>query len=221
MTDRFYGQNEPTSANTEHNMVAFQIAQALKAVSTATICKVTKCTSQGSVGPIGKVNILPMVDMVDGIMQASQHVDVLELPYLRMQSGSKAIIMDPKEGDLGLVVFADRDTSAVRKNKKQSSPGSARRFNMADGMYVGTVLSSGNPTSYVQFKDDGELEFSPDGGTTKIIVKANEIKLMTSGLCAYVTPDRIDLGKKNAPHKMMTESGPSEKIWGVISESGP
>lgn len=154
---RLYGQNEATSTSTEQNAVAFQIAQALRAVSTATICKVVSCTVAGAVGPIGQVTVLPLVDLIDGIGQTSQHVNVMNLPYMRMQGGTKCIIMDPVAGDLGLVVFADRDVSAVKKGKKQSPPGSRRRFNMADGMYVGTVLSSGNPDVYIRFHQDGTI----------------------------------------------------------------
>lgn len=155
--DRFYGQDEATSARADQNADAFHIAQALRAVSTATVCKVVSCTVAGAVGPVGRVDVLPLVDLVDGIGQASQHVNVMNLPYLRMMGGTKAIIMDPKAGDLGLVVFADRDISAVKKAKKQASPGSRRRFNMADGIYVGTVLSTGNPDVYVRFHDDGTI----------------------------------------------------------------
>lgn len=152
-----YGQNEATSGNVEHNETAFHIAQALRAISTATICKVVKCTVAGDVGPIGQVDVLPLVNLVDGIMQASKHVNVQSLPYLRIQGGTKAIIMDPKAGDLGLVVFADRDITSVKKTKAQASPGSRRRFNMADGMYVGTLLSTGNPDVYIRFHDDGTI----------------------------------------------------------------
>lgn len=154
---RLYGQNEATSTSTEQNAIAFQIAQALRAVSTATICKVVSCTVSGDIGPIGQVTVLPLVDLVDGIGQTSHHVNVMDLPYMRMQGGTKCIIMDPVAGDLGLVVFADRDVSVVKKSKKQSPPGSRRRFNMADGMYVGTMLSSGNPDVYIRFHQDGTI----------------------------------------------------------------
>jgi len=129
-----YGQTSANDGMSDHNARTFAMIQQLRGVSTATICKVVKCTVAGEVGPIGRVDVLPLVDLVDGAGQTSKHVNVLNLPYLRMQGGSKAIIMDPKPGDLALVVFADRDISAVKKNKKQSPPGSRRRFNMADGM---------------------------------------------------------------------------------------
>lgn len=205
MTERNWGQNNQYSALTEHNMVAFQIAQALRAISTATICKVVKCSSAGQVGPIGTLSALPMVDLVDGLMQASQHVNVLNLPYMRMQAGSKAIIMDPKAGDLGLVVFADRDISAVKKEKKQTSPGSKRRFNMADGMYVGTVLSIGNPSSYIQFEDDGSIKISPDGGTTFVHLKIDGTALVTAPTKIVVDCPSILLGSATANRPVAAE----------------
>lgn len=174
MSDGYYGQNGAYDQLNDHNSIAFMIAQQIRAVNTATICKVVKCTNKGEVKAIGRVDVLPLVDMQDGIGRTSHHVNVQNVPYLRMQGGSKAIIMDPKPGDLALVVFADRDVSAVKKNKAQSAPGSKRHHNMADGMYVGTLLADA-PTSYVRFDDDGTIYISPDNGTTLVTVKANEV----------------------------------------------
>lgn len=216
MTDRFYGQNNQNTAQSDHDTAAFQIAQALRAVSTATICKVTKCSTAGQVGPIGTLSAMPMVDLVDGLMQASKHVDVLNLPYMRMQAGSKAIIMDPKAGDLGLVVFADRDVSAVKKTKKQASPGSKRRFNMADGMYVGTILSSGDPTCYLQFTDDDKIIASPDNGTTVAKLEANKISLFIGALMIVMRDGKIFLGEDGATAAVETTAGPSSVVFAKV-----
>jgi len=216
MTERNYGQNNQYSALAEYNAIAFQIAQALRAVSTATICKVTKCSSAGQVGPIGSLSAMPLVDLVDGLMQASQHVDVLSLPYMRMQAGTKAIIMDPKPGDLGLVVFADRDISAVKKTKKQTSPGSKRRFNMADGMYVGTILGAENPTCYIQFTDDNKIIVSPDDGSTVVRIEAGKLSLFVNELMIVMRDGKIFLGEDGAPNAVETTAGPSTVVFAKI-----
>jgi hypothetical protein len=226
----FYGQNGAHDHLSDHSSIAFMIAQQLRAVSTATICKVMKCTNKGEVKAIGRVDVLPLVDLQDGIGQTSHHVNVQNVPYLRMQGGSKAIIMDPKPGDLALVVFADRDVSAVKKNKKQSPPGSKRRFNMADGMYVGTLLADA-PTSYVQFEDDGTINISPDNGTTVVKVKANDIKLFINNDLVELTPGKclivagggemqvdgggVHLGDRAASVPVLLVSGPATKVFGV------
>jgi hypothetical protein len=117
------------------------------------------------------------------------------LPYVRMVGGTSAVILDPVVGDIGIVVSADRDVSGVKKNKKLSPPGSQRRYNISDGIFIGACLTE-KPTSYVRFVDGGkEIEISPDGGTTAI----------------WISAGRIDLGKRNAPHAVMTADGPSTK----------
>lgn len=233
MPDELHGWNQPGDGLTDHNMVAFQIAQSLRAVNTATICKVVKCTKTSEVSAVGQVDILPLVDMIDGKGQTSHHQNVLSMPYLRMHAGSRGIIMDPKVGDIGLVVFADRDIQAVKKAKKQSPPGSRRHHNMADGMYVGTVIADA-PTSYVRFGDDGTIYVTPDNGESIVTVKGNDITVKIgdtlfevkpneihakAGLEVWIRPLRIDLGMKDAPHAVVTVDGPSEKVFAVIGES--
>jgi hypothetical protein len=59
-------------------------------------------------------------------------------------------------GDIGLMVFASRDISAVitaattAARNLQVTPGSARMFDYADGLYVGGCLNQ-MPQNYVQF----------------------------------------------------------------------
>ena len=57
-------------------------------------------------------------------------------------------LIDPTQGDIGLAIFADRDISSVRANRAQANPGSYRRFDMADGVYIGGILN-GMPTQTV------------------------------------------------------------------------
>ena len=55
-------------------------------------------------------------------------------------------------------------------------------------------------------------------GNAKVIVKDGEISARVDKLTIYVRPSRIDLGKKDAPHAVMTVDGPSEKVFAVIAE---
>lgn len=161
----------------EQDAREFHIQQLMNKMATATLVKVVKNTVAGIVGPVGFVDVVPLVNMLDGNAKAYEHGTVFSLPYFRMQGGAeKAIIMDPKVGDVGMVVFADRDISAVKRTKKQSNPGSRRRFDMADGMFVGCYLG-GTPTCYLQFTDDDKIVASPDGGTTLYQVEAGKITL--------------------------------------------
>jgi hypothetical protein len=190
------------------------------AMMTCTIVQVKKVTTKGEVAAIGRVDVLPLVQMIDGIQRTVDHVTVFNLPYVRLLGGKNAIILDPKVDDIGLVVSADRDISGVKKSKKVSPPGSQRRYNIADGMFIGSVLAD-KPESYVQFMDDGTILISPDKSQTYVQVKKDEISLkhVPSAIAVYITPNRIDLGKKNAPHAVVTVDGPSQKVFAVISES--
>jgi len=215
----YYGQNNPTSDTTDFNRSHFHSRQMQNLMNIATIVRVEKNTVAGQVGPVGMMDVTPMVHMVDGVMQKSEHGQIKKIAYARMQAGTKAIIMDPKPGDLGLVVFADRDTSVVRKTKKPSLPGSRRRNDMADGVWVMSLLGD-KPESYIQFMDDGSIVVSPDKGDTIVSIKTGEasMKHVPSGTAVYVTPNRVDLGMKNAPHAVATVDGPSQRVFAVIDE---
>ncbi len=174
---RYVGQNNATTDQSAFNVMSFIAKQAINLMSTATLVKVTKVSTSGLVAPVGFVSVQPLVNLVDGQGNATPHGVVHKLPYFRLQGGAdKAIIMDPKVGDIGMASFADRDISSVKKNKDRSNPGSRRRFNMADGMYFGSFLS-GKPTSYLQFKDDGSLVLSPDDGTTFVKIEAGRVEI--------------------------------------------
>lgn len=151
-----YAHNQGTSPTSPFNSLSFAIDMAKAAMNTCTIVKVTKVSTSGQVAAVGRVSVQPLVQMVDGISQTVDHASVFNLPYFRLGAGNKAIIMDPKVGDIGFAVFADRDISSVKKNKKLSPPGSGRRYNMADGIYVSTCLSDA-PESYIRFTDDGTI----------------------------------------------------------------
>jgi hypothetical protein len=141
---------DPESGLTEYNALTFIIRQILSELSTCTLVQVKKVTNTGGVAAVGFVDVQPLINQQDGFGNAVPHEVLYNLPYLRMQGGVNAVIIDPADGDIGFAVFADKDISVVKKTKKKANPGSARRFSMADGLYLGGVLN-GTPTNYVQF----------------------------------------------------------------------
>lgn len=141
-------------------------------INTMTVVKVQAVTNSGGVSAVGFVDVLPLVNQLDGKGKAVPHKTVYHLPYFRLQGGADAIILDPKVGDIGMAGFCNRDISSVKSAKKQSNPGSYRRFDMSDGLYFGGFLN-GTPEQYIAFTEDGIKVVSP----TKIIVQAPEIDL--------------------------------------------
>lgn len=160
----YTGSATPADAQGPFNPMQALVAQMLSGVNTATLVQIVACTNSGGLSPVGFVDVQPLVNQVDGARNAVPHGELFSLPYLRIQGGSNAIIMDPQPGDIGIAVFASRDLSAVIAAKGQNVPGSARKFDMADGLYLGGVLN-GAPTQYVQFAVGGITVTSPSAVT--------------------------------------------------------
>lgn len=171
--DGFPGQNTNTTSESDYNQLVFMVWQILRLCSTATLVKVISCTSNGGIAPVGRVDVQPLVKMVDGLGNTSSHGPLHNLLYCRMQGGAQAVILDPKAGDIGLAVFADRDISAVKKNLGEAQPGSRRRFDMADGVYLFTVASQDAPTEYVAFTPDGIQVKSPN----PVMIDTSELRV--------------------------------------------
>src|ERR1700751_1341202 len=136
MADGYNGSPRTGSASADFNATTLLVQSLMSGVATATLVKVQGVTNAGGVSPVGFVDIQPMVNQVDGIGTAVPHGTIFKCPYQRIQGGANAIILDPQVGDIGVAVFADRDISSATTNKAPSNPGSERRFDMADGLYL-------------------------------------------------------------------------------------
>lgn len=173
---------QPSDVADDYAAQRFIIQSLLSRVATATLVRVVSCTNSGGVSSVGTVVVQPLVNQIAGNGHAWPHGQLYELPYCRVQGGVNAIIIDPQPNDLGLVVFASRDISVIKSptGKAQAAdpsvrglnPGSARKFNMSDGIYVGGLLN-GTPTQYVRFEAGGVTVTSP----TKIRLQAPTIEL--------------------------------------------
>lgn len=172
----YWGVQRGMTAATHFNEIWFVVSQMIGRRCTATLVQVKACTNAGDVSPVGFVDVQPLVHQLDGEGNIMPHGTVYNLPYSRLQGGVNAVIMDPKEGDIGLAVFAQHDISKVKATKKAAAPGSRRKFNMADGIYLGGVLNV-TPTRYIRFTDSGIEVVAPDA----ITIEANEVNLGGAG----------------------------------------
>lgn len=199
MVDQYYGQNRPYSATGSFESSWFMIQQLINRINGATLVKVAAITTTGAVAPVGTMDVIPLVNMVDGAANISKHGTVRNIIYARMQGGDKAVILDPKVGDLGIAVFCDRDISSVRSTKDQAPPGSKRRFDMADGVWVMAVLGAA-PKTYVRFTDGGALILS-DG-------QSDADKPMQ----CIVAKDYVQMQKKGEPTLHVTVDAKGNQI---------
>lgn len=158
----------------DYATLRFIVQQMLSRVATSTLVRVISCTNDGGVSPWGTVDVQPLMNQIAGDDSAWPHGTLLRVPYCRLQGGTNAIILDPQPGDVGLACFASRDISSLKVQESidavkaggTSNPGSARQFNMSDGLYVGGVLN-GVPVQYVAFSTDGITVVSPSNITLR------------------------------------------------------
>lgn len=149
-----YGQLDPNDTATEMSAVAFIVRQMMAQMSTIKLVQVKSVNSNGPTAKAGTVDVLPLVNQVDGNNNSTVHGTVYGLPWARVQGGKNAVICDPIVDDIGYVVISDRDISNVKSSSKQSNPGSFRRFDIADGIYVGGCLNVA-PDQYLIFTTTG------------------------------------------------------------------
>jgi len=147
------GPQRPESDGGPYNAQAFLIQQLMGRMATTTLVRVVAVSNAGGIAPVGTVDVHPLVNQIDGYGLATPHGIIHGLPYFRLQGGANAIILDPEVGDIGIAVFCSRDISNVKAGKNEANPGSLRRFDWADGLYIGGVLN-GAPTQYVAFTGD-------------------------------------------------------------------
>ncbi len=178
------GMLQPASLWGVYNNLHFVIQQFLANVQTATIVKVVSCTNAGDDSPVGSVDVQILVNQISGQGIPMSHVTMYGLPYLRLQGGANAIILDPLPGDLGIAVFASRDITNVKSTKAQANPGSFRMHDFSDGMYLGGLLN-GVPTQFVQFSSSGIGIVSPTGVT----VQAPNVSAENGGVALALVND--------------------------------
>jgi hypothetical protein len=160
MPTEFNLQRDGASGANDLTRMKFLIQAFMATVRTTTLVKVVAVTNAGDVAPVGTVDVQPLVNQTDGAGNITPLPVLYGLPYLRIQGGTNAVILDPQVGDIGVAVFGDRDLSAVIATKAQAVPGSRRRHSLADGLYLGGMLN-GTPQQYVRFTASGITVVSP------------------------------------------------------------
>lgn len=166
-----YSQQNPTDTASDSNALEFILTQFMSRVWTSLPVLVESVSNQGELAPVGVVSVRPLVNMMDGEGNVVDHTVIYNVPYIRIQGGDNAIIIDPEPGDIGTAFFCHRDISLVKRTKAPAAPGSLRRFHPSDAFYQGGTLNAA-PTQYARFSKEGIELVSPK----KITLHAPEIE---------------------------------------------
>jgi len=180
----YYGQQDSGSAAGDFNTMAFVFQRLLSKIRTIDLVQVISCTNSGGVAPVGMVNVQVLTNQMTGNRTPVPHGTIFNLPYLRIQGGASAVILDPVAGDIGMCAFCSRDISAVKVAKGQANPGPYRMFDWADGLYLGSILGV-VPTTYVQFTAGGGVNVT---SPTEITLTAPNVTIAASTGLTLTTP---------------------------------
>jgi hypothetical protein len=153
-SDGYAGQRSPTDTGSEFNKIHFLVESVLSRIHTMKLVKVVSVTNAGELKAVGSVDVVPLVNQIDGDGNAMAHETIYGVPYTRIQGGKNAFIMDPVKGDIGWMAVSDRDISGVKSKKDATTPGSFRKYDIADGVYLGGILN-GVPEQYITFTSTG------------------------------------------------------------------
>ncbi len=162
----------PISDVSDASRMQYLISAMLTRVRTAQPVKVLSVSNDGGVSKVGTVSIQPLVSQMDAEGNTTPHGTIYNVPYLRLQGGGNAVILDPKVGDIGVAVFCDRDISRVKVAAQAAGPGSARKHDMSDAIYLGTVISQ-VPTTYMLVNDSQITHAAPLVSVTHNLTVSN------------------------------------------------
>ena len=153
------------AGETDFNQISFMMRSMMqKEINVAIPVKVTKVMAGN--GSVGYVQALPLVNDMDAQGNAVDVAIIPSLPYFRLQGGKVAVITDPVVGDIGVAVFAQKDTSnVVAGTNEPVQAGSFRKFSMSDGWYIGGFLNQA-PETFLELKQDGTAILTANSGVT-------------------------------------------------------
>ena len=184
MSQQISQSNHVASDNaSDVGRMQFIIRAALAGLRVAVPVKVMSVTNAGGVSPVGTVSVQPMVSLVDGSGVVWPHGTIYNVPYMRIQGGANSIIIDPQVGDIGIATVCDRDISGVKASGGISAPGSTRKNDLSDVVYLMTIIGAA-PSQYVQFNASGITVTSPASVTVNaptVTVNATTATIIASG----------------------------------------
>ena len=132
----------------------FIIQQLISNIQTMIPVEVTSVSvPTDTLAPIGRCSVKILVQQIDGNNNVYSGGTVINVPYLRVQGGKNAVVLDPVVGDVGLCGFCERDISMVKRTGAEAAPNTRRQYSLNDAVYMFTMMS-GTPEQYVHFKQD-------------------------------------------------------------------
>ena len=161
--DRRGLQRDGTNTS-EYNRLNFATEQQIRnSVNTAWIGRVDAVSTEDEPTASGTVDATQMVAQSDAEGQSLPMASVPALPYVRLQCGIAALIINPVPGDLLLFDTCKRDSSTVKQGTQRA--GSYRQFDVSDSVAVGAVHTK-DPEVWIHIKQDKTVMIHAPEGVT-------------------------------------------------------
>lgn len=166
--DTVFGVAKPWTRQTDVNILDFFVSQKINRLNVALPVSVLAVdpSEKGHEGPAGYVDVIPMICQTDSEGMAVAPTTIFQIPYFRLQSGNAAVVIDPQPGDIGLAVFAQADCTVLKTgDTKPVQVGSFRRYDKADGFYIGGFINK-KPETFIELRQDRTITITASRGVT-------------------------------------------------------
>ena len=143
----YTGTQKPSDSGSDFAAMNAAIRRIMTMMGADMPVRVTAVNGVG-LNPVGFVDVQLLVHQQDGAGRTTPRGTIHNVPYIRLQGGTRAILCDPAVGDVGYIIVSGRDISGVKVNRGPSAPGSFRQHDYADAIYVGGLLNAA-PVEYI------------------------------------------------------------------------
>lgn len=155
-----YGQQEPTDTTHEFNVLTFMMDQFLASKYFVRLVVVKSVDESART-----VSVQIATNQLDGQGNATPHGTINNIPYAGGQFGTNAYDMTPAQNDVGVMVVSDRDISSVKAAKGVANPGSYRKNQAADGIYLLSIFNPSAATQFIKWLSTGLSMQDVNGNT--------------------------------------------------------
>lgn len=157
-----------------------QIAMILGLMSRMSTCELVRVVSVDG----DTISVKPLLSKIDADGNAVERGLINNVPFVRVQGGKNAVIIDPQVGDIGMCCFASRDISMVKRAKGEATPNTKRQYDISDALYIGGMLNA-EPTQYIEFLDSGmNIKTTGDININGLVIKADGTLVFKNGVIA-------------------------------------
>ncbi|MBF5091274.1 hypothetical protein F1640_14895 [Novosphingobium sp. NBM11] len=178
MIENITGFGDLGYTQNDASQTAFIVRQIMNGMATSAPVKVMAVHS----GDSGyTVDVQVMVNQIDGKGNGIPHGTIHGLPVKTLRAGTCEIRIKPRVGDKGVVSFCHSDISVVKKTGAIGNPGSRRKFDWSDGIYLGSFHADGEATSVIEIGDDDN-----------VLIKSPTVALQASDLVDIAGPVTTD-----------------------------